>query len=234
MESPLHISFPAPQAETKVGGKQLHLGCGELVGPSWTNVDGSPNVILDNHILLKWLLFPFLPRSAGRRKFETVRYFDLRKRWEFRDGEFDAVYSSHFFEHLSLKDGEHVLRETFRVLKPGGVVRFLLPTVEAEVEEYLRRKRAGDTLAATDLAQSLNIFEDEPKGSWWYRLYFRLYNKNSHKMLYDESSLRFYFQTAGFKGVQPRRYLDSAIAHLKEVEREDRFQKAVCIEARKP
>ncbi len=53
-------------------------------------------------------------------------------------------------------------------------------------------------------------------------------------MFYDVSSLKHYFSACGFEEVRETKYLDSQIPFLPEVEREDRFTNAVCVEARKP
>jgi predicted SAM-dependent methyltransferase len=62
---------------------------------------------------------------------------DLTKRLPFEDGSVDAVYSSHFFEHIYYSDAEAILEECHRVLKPGGVLRLALPDGEAWARELI-------------------------------------------------------------------------------------------------
>ena len=215
----------------RTGTKCLHLGCGEVIGAHWENVDSSPNVLLDNHPLLRATLAAFLPASSRKRKFTGAAYLDLRSKWPYQNATFDAVYSSHVFEHFSIDDGLHVLRESHRVLKPGGRIRFLLPTVEHEVARYLALKETREPLAATRFAQALHIFSSPPPGPHWYRLFFRLYDKNIHKMLYDAESLQHYFADSGFVKVRCAQFLDSSVPYIDEVELENRFEGAVCVEA---
>ena len=79
---------------------------------------------------------------------------DLTKPLPFADGSVDAVYSSHFFEHIYYSDAEAILKECFRVLKPGGVLRLALPDGEAWARELIEsgdddgRGRAPLPLAA--------------------------------------------------------------------------------------
>jgi len=40
------------------------------------------------------------------------------------------VYSSHFFEHIEDDLAEHLLRESYRVLEPGGIIRLTTPDFE--------------------------------------------------------------------------------------------------------
>ncbi len=213
----------------------INLGCGELVGDHWINVDSSPNVLLDNSPRLKGWLKKILPTSSRADKFRSARHLDLRKKkWPFASGSVDGIYGSHVFEHLTREAGEHVLRECFRVLKPGGRLRLLMPCLEDLIEQYRGLKRMKDPLAATEFAQRTLVLPDLPAGPWWYRMYFQLYDKNRHRMFYDRDSLKHYLKLSGFARVTARRHLDSRLPYLFEVEREDRFPGAFCMEAMKP
>ena len=50
----------------------------------------------------------------------------------------DVVYSSHVLEHFSLQEAAFLMREARRVLKPGGVIRIVVPDLEETAREYLR------------------------------------------------------------------------------------------------
>jgi hypothetical protein len=55
----------------------------------------------------------------------------------FSDNSFDAVYHSHVLEHFNKIDGENLIKECFRVLKPGGVLRVAVPDLEQIAIKYL-------------------------------------------------------------------------------------------------
>ncbi len=208
----------------------LNIGCGQLIGEHWLNIDSSPNVLLDNYRLLKTLLYPLLPKSSRETKFRGAKYVDLRHGLPFAANYFDAVFSSHFLEHLYLEDGLAVLRETYRCLKPGGKVRFILPSLDAEIDQYFAIKKSGNPLASTEYARISNVFERPKVGPWWYKFLLNAYNKNSHKMFYNSMSLKHYFSSAGFSEIEDRQYLQSNIPYLNEVEMADRFSGAFCLE----
>ena len=63
---------------------------------------------------------------------------NLLQRLPFADGVFDAVYSSHVLEHFAPATAEALLRECQRVLKPGGILRTVLPDLETACREYVR------------------------------------------------------------------------------------------------
>ena len=54
-------------------------------------------------------------------------YLDAGKPFPFSDSTFDYIFSEHLFEHLTYKQGLNMLKECYRVLKPGGVMRLATP-----------------------------------------------------------------------------------------------------------
>lgn len=92
----------------------LNLACGSKVSQhgNWTNVDFQSPVdgVIEMNIL-RGLCFP--------------------------DATFDAVYSAQFIEHLTPIEGEKVLMEVARVMKPGGVIRIVTPDLEELSRTYL-------------------------------------------------------------------------------------------------
>ena len=83
----------------------LNVGCGQRFHADWVNVD-------------------LVPADS------SVRACDISKGLPFDDGQFDAVYHSHVLEHLDPAAGRALLAECLRVLKPGGVVRIVVPDLE--------------------------------------------------------------------------------------------------------
>ena len=97
---------------------KLHLGCGDK------NLDGYVHV--------------------DARKFDHVEYVtdDLSNLSMFEDDSVDEIYACHLLEHftrIEIDEGT-ILKEWFRVLKKGGILRIAVPNFEAIVEEYLSSK----------------------------------------------------------------------------------------------
>jgi len=90
----------------------LNLGCGRRFHPEWTNVD-------------------FV--SIG----EEVIAHDLTQGIPFPDASFDVVYHSHVLEHFSKTAAEAFMRECYRVLRPQGVLRVVVPDLEQIAQTYL-------------------------------------------------------------------------------------------------
>ena len=90
----------------------LNLGCGQRFHPEWVNLDLHPS----DQSVQKWNLQEDLP---------------------FLDESFDVVYHSHVLEHFSWAGGAQLLTRCFRVLKPDGVIRVVVPDLERLARLYL-------------------------------------------------------------------------------------------------
>lgn len=66
-------------------------------------------------------------------------YFKLGDRLEFEDNTFDFIYSEHVLEHFFLDEALDLLRECYRILKPNGVIRIVVP--DADLRNYEKRER---------------------------------------------------------------------------------------------
>jgi len=89
----------------------LNVGCGNKFHKEWVNVDmasSSTDVIVAN--LLKGIPFP--------------------------DESFDVVYHSQVLEHFPKEKALNFIKECFRVLKPNGIIRVVVPDLENIVDEY--------------------------------------------------------------------------------------------------
>ncbi|MNX83829.1 hypothetical protein D3C86_1156070 [compost metagenome] len=106
--------------------KLLNLGCGTTYHPDWVNID----------------LHASPPHVIGH---------DLKRGIPFPDASFDAVYTSHVLEHIPPAHAAAFLNEAVRVLKPGGVMRVVVPDLETICRLYLD-KLAGAVESAPGAA----------------------------------------------------------------------------------
>jgi len=67
---------------------------------------------------------------------------DLRHGIPYQADSADAVYASHVLEHLEHHDAPGFLKEIHRVLKPGGVIRLVVPDLEYATRKYLEALEA--------------------------------------------------------------------------------------------
>lgn len=90
----------------------VNIGCGRRRHPDWTNCDLIPDA-------------------------SDVLAVDVRQKLPFDGETCDAVYASHVLEHLAARDARRLVAEIFRVLRPGGVVRIVVPDLEGIARAYL-------------------------------------------------------------------------------------------------
>ena len=91
---------------------RANLGCGSQICPDWINIDlvcTGPGVVA--HDLSTGIPLP--------------------------DASCEVVYHSHVLEHLRRSDAQFFMRECFRVLKPGGILRVAVPDLEQICRQYL-------------------------------------------------------------------------------------------------
>ena len=74
---------------------------------------------------------------------DDVLVHDLKKGIPAPDGSVDAVYHSHLLEHVDRDAVPAFLAEIWRVLRPGGVHRVVVPDLERYAGDYLDSLERG-------------------------------------------------------------------------------------------
>lgn len=108
--------------------KLLNLGCGSCYHSDWINVDFVSNT-------------------------KNIIAHNLLKGIPFESNYFDVVYHSHLLEHFPKNKSTEFILECYRVLKPGGVIRIVVPNLEVIIREYLEKLEKsieGDEAAKYD------------------------------------------------------------------------------------
>jgi SAM-dependent methyltransferase len=217
-------------------GLRLNLGCGEQTPEGWLNLDSSPGARLARRPLLFRTLRLLLPNRllpAESWLGADVRHVELTKRWPFGDGSVEAIYSSHFLEHLELEEARHVLGEAHRVLRPGGRIRLVVPDLAAMVDQYLREREESPAEAAAHFRSNTGFFEKAPPRSLSEYLLWNTRRRHNHQLLHDEGLLRAELERAGFDDLARRACGDSDIPGIESIDWPDRFENALCLEGRR-
>ena len=112
----------------------LEYGCGWTGSASdeWRSFDASPTLRLERLPLIGRFV-----KKNSRRFPANVEFGDIVKGLPVADASFDAVYCSHVLERLALADLRTALQNTFRLLKPGGMFRLVVPDLAFLADQYV-------------------------------------------------------------------------------------------------
>ena len=61
---------------------------------------------------------------------------DVFKLEKFESNSVDLIYACHVLEHADYKESEVAMKRWFEILKPGGILRFAVPDMEAHFAHY--------------------------------------------------------------------------------------------------
>jgi len=160
----------------------LNLGCGPQTLPGWINVDIARGPEID----VVW---------------------DLTKSLPFPDESCAVIYCEHVIEHLSRADGAGFLRECFRVLQPGGVMRVSTPDAERFIRSYAGN---GEFLRDPGFAEPIDTALD--------RINLMMREHGQHLWVYDRESLSLALRRAGFSTIVEQKFSESAHERLRRLD----------------
>src|SRR5688500_9781215 len=124
-----------------MSGQYVQYGCGLCAPEGWLNFDASPTLRIQRVPGLGLIGRKFGPVFPPQ-----VRYGAICRGLPVAEKSCDGVYCSHVLAHLSLEDCRAALKNTYRILRPGGTFRLVLPDLRVTVEEYLASDSAEASL----------------------------------------------------------------------------------------
>jgi SAM-dependent methyltransferase len=173
------------------GPVRVNLGSSLLVAPGWINIDGSLSALaagwpaalqrLIYRMTSVRVLMPehqYLETLRGHRFVHHLLEYGIPLPSRCAD----AIFSSHLLEHLSRGNGERLLREAWRVLRPGGRIRVAVPDLE-EVMVLYRAGRKQEALQGLFAYSEAGFFA-------------------RHRYMYDFDLLRDALLQAGFTDIE--------------------------------
>lgn len=122
-------------------------------------------------------------------------YLDAGKPFPFSDASFNFVFSEHLFEHLSYQQAINMLKESYRVLKPGGVFRIATPDLQFLIRLYQEPNQSIHRQYIEYSAKQGNI----PPSSVF--VINRFHTAWGHQIIYDKETLTNMLEVTEFKDV---------------------------------
>lgn len=203
----------------------VQYGCGLSAPSGWRNFDASPTLVLQRLPVIGGLVKRKLVRFPN-----AVEYGDVTKRLPLDTMSCEGVYCSHVLEHLALADLRRALRETFRILKPGGVFRLVVPDLELLARSYVADQHES---AAITFVRSTILGKEERSRSLaaFLRDWF---GNSSHLWMWDYRGLAAELRSVGFVDIRRAQFGDSSDPRFNEAEDESRWRDSLGIESRRP
>ena len=179
---------------------KLHFGCFNCPREGWVNTDVTPHLRIARvpglarvlRALGKMSDERFAEHRSGL--FRRVNYLNVARQWPYAADSFDAIYSSHVLEHLPLRGARVCVREAFRCLRPGGVLRISVPDLDAQIADY--RSESAEEWA-------INFFEANETSE-----------KNMHHFMYNFITLGELMRKSGFSTIARRNYKEGVCPDL--------------------
>lgn len=175
------------------------------------------------HQLTGWLNTDIEPRRAG------TAYLDVTKVFPLPDRSVDFIFTEHQIEHLTYRQGSHMLHECHRVLRDGGLVRIATPDLGKLVEIY--RSPADAAISEFIGSKTARAFPGAaPNATLLLNTYFFSWG---HRFLYDEQTLRSQLASAGFAEVSCAAAGRSRHSRFQGIDRRSSEIDTLILEARK-
>ena len=121
-----------------------------------------------------------------------------------KDNSVDSIFCSHTLEHIEPERITPLLRDFYRILKPGGVCRIVVPDASVAIYLYMNdAKKLEDKKYCSKPKETPNT--PMARLSAWF------YTKNKgqrtgHRMGFDEETLIAFLLSGGFKKIDKMSY----------------------------
>lgn len=192
----------------RAGTVKVNIGAGLSVAQGWINVDSNPHAVVSR--LPACMVKGIYQLSSVRNQYSRKEYFDLLKEHifiphnleygiPFSDDSVDFLYSSHLLEHLFREDAAGLLKEAYRVLKKGGIIRMGVPDLKYAMSLYHEGNKQ----------KALSLFFTGMKSSDRF---------DNHRYMYDFDMLNSLLIESGFTGIEKCSYRQGKVPDIDKLD----------------
>jgi SAM-dependent methyltransferase len=202
----------------------VQYGCGRTAPVSWQNFDSSPTLLFEKIPIVGKLY------TKNETRFEKhIRYGDIVKGLPFHENTVYAIYASHVLEHLALDEFRSALNNSYKILCPGGIFRFIVPDLEKLAKDYIESEKED---ASIEFLKKTALGRQSRKKAF-FKFFLEWIGNSKHLMMWDYKSLIYELNKVGFVNMRRCFFNDSKDRMFDEVEDADRYTDAVGIECQK-
>lgn len=183
--------------------KALHIGCQDNILDGWINSDLE---------VCSWIEDKYK---------DKILCFNAEEHFPFDDNELDFIYSEHVIEHLSYEGFKNYISESYRCLKPGGVIRTACPYLDFNIELWQNPHKYKKFIK-----QHCEMFHNELFDDWGDDVPAMFILNDDlrmwgHQIMYDKSTLIKMFSKF-FNNIKQCNYQESEYDMLRCLESNDK------------
>lgn len=189
----------------------INLGCGGYIFKEFINID-----------------FYFEPgKDYGA---------DLRYPLKIQDECVDGILCEHTMEHLTYSHNAELMKECYRILKPGGVIRIIVPDVSLFAKNYVEDNREW---FAKYEAVMLNNTTSEERNQREFHTPMQAISfvtqEYHHVACWDYETMKFYLEKSGFVNIEKVEHRQGRKKELLfDTDEAGRIHVSLYVEATKP
>jgi predicted SAM-dependent methyltransferase len=141
-----------------------------------------------------------------------LRYEDL----PFKNNSVEKLICISAINYFKYERAKKIIEDIYRVIKPGGIVRFAVQDLEIIAKRYLEKDTGfffqklpdgRDRFPGATMADKVN--------AWFYGYEIM---GNPCQYVYDYDSLAYLFKEAGFTDIEHKKYLESKLQHIELID----------------
>jgi SAM-dependent methyltransferase len=215
------------------GGLYVQYGCGLCAPDGWFNFDASPRLRIERMPGLRFVL----RQTVGLLFPPNAQPGDIVAGLPVADGAARGIYCSHVLEHLRRDELPVALRNTHRMLAPGGLFRLVVPDLQWRALRYAQAAERQDPGAADALMTACALGVRGRSKTVMSAVREKL-SCNEHLWMYDFAALASLLAQAGFGRIRRCDFGDCGDPMFARVEDRERFfdsgERELAIEAARP
>jgi predicted SAM-dependent methyltransferase len=140
---------------------------------------------------------------------------DVTQAFPIDDQVFDYVYSEHMIEHIPFAQGRSMIRECFRIMKAGAIIRIVTPSIGFLIRLFSQDRSELEDRYIEWATKQFVPNAPAPLPSFVFNNFVREWG---HQFIYDRETLRFVLADTGFVNIKECRIGESDHAKLRGLE----------------
>jgi predicted SAM-dependent methyltransferase len=140
---------------------------------------------------------------------------DATQAFPIDDRVFDYVYTEHMIEHIAFEQGCAMIRECFRIMKAGAIIRIVTPSIGFLMRLFSHDRSELEEHYIEWATRQFTPNAPAPLPSFVFNNFVRQWG---HQFIYDRTTLRWVLSETGFVDITECRISQSDHAKLRNLE----------------